>query len=321
MAGNEVVLTFAGDTTKLESAFDKVGAGAKAAASKVDSASKEMGNGLGTLGDKADGAESQLIGVHDIIDGTATIMEGPGKQGIVAYIQGWADLAGGLAPVLSGLSRTKIAMMAHVVWGGIVKAATVTWTAVQWLLNAALTANPIGLIIVAIAALVAIIVLIATKTTWFQTAWKYAWSGIKTAALAVWNWMKGLPSMFGDVFKKVAGVITAPFRIAFNTIAKLWNNTIGSLSWTVPSWIPFIGGNHISVPKLPTFHTGGVVPGAPGQEMLAVLQAGERVIPAGASGAGSVELHFHSNGGTFEDGFVATFEKLYRQGRIRVAVA
>lgn len=320
---NQVTLTFAGDTEKLESAFDRVGQGAKAMGDKVSIASKsfdDTGSSIGRMGEKADGAESKLIGIHDVIDGTATIMEGPGKAGIAAYIQGWADLAGGMAPLLMGLAQTKVAMMAHVVWGGIVKAATATWTGVQWLLNAALTANPIGLIIVAIAALVAIIVLIATKTTWFQTAWKFAWSGIKAAALAVWDWLKGLPSMLGSVFSKVAGVITAPFRSAFNFIADAWNNTIGSLSWTVPSWVPFIGGNHISVPNLPKFHTGGLVPGAPGQEMLAVLQAGERVTPASRAG-GPMELHFHSNGGSFEDGFVATFEKMVKQGRIVIRTA
>lgn len=315
---NQVTLTFAGDTAQLEKAFDRVGAGAKAASSKVDSASHEMGNGLGALGEKADGAESKLIGIHDVIDGTATIMQGPGKQGIVAYIQGWADLAGGMAPLLMGLAQTKVAMMAHVVWGGIVKAATATWTGVQWLLNAALTANPIGLVIVAIAALVAIIVLIATKTTWFQTAWKFAWNGIKTAAVAVWDWMKGLPSKLGSVFKSVAGAITAPFRAAFNFVSDAWNHTVGRLSWSVPSWIPVIGGNTISAPKMPRFHTGGVVPGAPGQEMLAVLQAGERITPANRANAGAVNLTFRSNGGTMEDAIVAAFEKAYRNGRITV---
>ena len=69
-----------------------------------------------------------------------------------------------------------------------VRIATVTWTGVQWLLNAALTANPIGLVIVAIAALVAVIVLIATKTTWFQTTWRYVWTFVKDVAQAVGDW-------------------------------------------------------------------------------------------------------------------------------------
>ena len=60
-------------------------------------------------------------------------------------------------------------------------------TAAQWLLNAALTANPIGLVIVAIAALVAGIVLIATKTTWFQTVWGVMTDGLGKAWQWLWN--------------------------------------------------------------------------------------------------------------------------------------
>jgi hypothetical protein len=94
-----------------------------------------------------------------------------------------AVIAGTILAVNAGL------MIYHGVMS-VVKAATVVWTVVQWLLNVALTANPIGLIIVAIAALIAIVVLIATKTDWFQKLWGWAWGGIKAAALFVWNWIK-----------------------------------------------------------------------------------------------------------------------------------
>jgi chromosome segregation ATPase len=50
-------------------------------------------------------------------------------------------------------------------------------TAAQWAWNAAMDANPIGIVVVAVGALIAIIVVIATKTTWFQTAWKASWGG------------------------------------------------------------------------------------------------------------------------------------------------
>jgi hypothetical protein len=167
-------------------------------------------------------------------------------------------------------------------------------TAAQWLWNVALTANPIGIIIVAIAALVAIIILIATKTTWFQTAWRVAWRGIRSAAQAVWDWLGGAFSWLGNqlgaiprrlrsAFSGLFNIITAPWRAAFNFISRAWNNTVGRLHWSVPGWVPGIGGASISAPRLPTFHGGGIVPGAPGQEMLALLQAGERVTPAGQS--------------------------------------
>lgn len=77
-----------------------------------------------------------------------------------------------------------------------------TWAAAQWILNAALSANPIGLVVLAIVALVAIVVLIATKTTWFQTIWSAVWTAIKatTAAIvtgikATLNWFAGLPGL------------------------------------------------------------------------------------------------------------------------------
>ena len=285
---NEVTLTFAGDTDKLEKAFDKVGAGAKTMSDKVGASSSavdEHGNAMGRMGDKADGAEANLIGVVDIMSGTATIMQGPAKVGMGAYIQGWADLAGGLAPVLISLAQVKLATIgntiataASTVAQGAAKAATVVWTGVQWLLNVALTANPIGLLIVGIAALIAIVVLIATKTTWFQDAWRVSWGAIKSVAMSVWDWLSALPGKVGAAFASIAGTISAPWRAGFNAIANAWNNTVGRLSWTVPSWVPLIGGKTISAPKLPTFHRGGVVPGAAGQDVLAVLQGGEQVI-------------------------------------------
>jgi len=65
--------------------------------------------------------------------------------------------------------------------------ATGVMTAAQWLLNAALTANPIGIVVVAVAALVGAIILIATKTTWFQTAWQYMTSSLAAAWQWLWN--------------------------------------------------------------------------------------------------------------------------------------
>lgn len=233
-------------------------------------------------------------------------------------------IATGLSGIINAVPADVLTVIvgAWVAWATAVKlyalytmaAALVTqgWAVAQTALNVAMSLNPVVLIVLAIIALVAIIVIIATKTHWFQTLWKKAWGGIKAAAHAVgswfkdtlwpwikgvwegikdkavgvWNWMKGLPGKLKTAFAKVKDYLLAPFRAAFNLVADAWNNTIGRLSWTVPSWIPGVGGNTISAPKLPHFHSGGVVPGIPGSEMLAVLQAGEKVSPA-TSSAGS----------------------------------
>jgi hypothetical protein len=174
------------------------------------------------------------------------------------------------------------------------------WITVQEILNVVMALNPIGLIIIAVAALIAIIVVIATKTTWFQDLWKAAWGWVKKAASNAWDFIKKIPGWIGSAFAKVAGFITAPFRSAFNLVADAWNNTVGRLSFTFPSWVPGIGGNSISVPNLPHFHSGGFVGGTPGSEQLAVLQAGERVLPA-TSGGDPMTLTINSGGSRLDD--------------------
>lgn len=91
-----------------------------------------------------------------LFDATAPII--PFVQGGAAMFSTGADIANiysGLSPVFrslgSWLGKTAIAQKLLSVWTGIV-------TAAQWAWNVALNANPIGLVIIAIAALVAIVV-------------------------------------------------------------------------------------------------------------------------------------------------------------------
>ena len=201
-------------------------------------------------------------------------------------LQKWADQLAVIAPLLQAV----VGVVALV-------------TAAQWAWNVAMTANPIGLIIVGIGLLVAGIVLIATKTTWFQTAWKYSWSAIKSAASSFWDWFKRIPGWTSDAFSKIASVISWPYRQAFNLISDAWNATIGGLSFSIPDWVPGLGGSGWSVPNLPRFHSGGVVPGPAGSEMLAVLQAGETVLPT-QGGAAGVTIVLGSDGTAFGDALV-----------------
>jgi len=109
-----------------------------------------------------------------------------------------------------------ISQKAVAVWTGIV-------TAAQWLWNAAMTANPIGIIIVAIAALVGAIIWIATKTTWFQTAWKYAWNAIKAAGEWAWRYLKPVfegISLAARIMATIIGVLVVyPIILLFKALA------------------------------------------------------------------------------------------------------
>lgn len=337
MAKNQVTLTFAGDSAQLEKAFDRVGESAKGMGSDVGTAAKgfdKLDKASGSLERAGRGLRDAFTGTQDAMKATGAIMRGDfSPQTFLLAGAAIADLAGAFGDLIIPMVRAtaslvahRTAMIAHAVASATVTAATKTWAAIQWVLNAALTANPIGIIIVAIGLLVGAIIWIATKTTWFQTAWRVAWGGIKSVAMGVWNWLKDLPGRIGSVFVKVAEFIGRPFRAAFNMVANAWNNTVGRLRFTVPSWVPGIGGNTIAAPTLPTFkfHAGGRVPGAPGQEVMAILQAGERVVPNGGSGSGSLgpdDLRMPTNGGAFDRLALEWLSGLMRRNNLKLVRA
>lgn len=95
---------------------------------------------------------------------------------------GWASLAA----LRIQLIALKIQQIALATWTGIVTAATWAWNAAMLVAT-----SPITLVVLAIAALVAAIIWVAVKTTWFQTAWKYTWNAIKEVAGAVGRWFAG----------------------------------------------------------------------------------------------------------------------------------
>ncbi len=349
MSGNNVTLTFAGDTDKLERAFDRVGASSRKMSDKVGEAANSFdraGEAADAVDTKAMGFRDTLTGVQDTAGGVSAIMKGDLFTGFLTLGAGIGDLGPGLYNTLipslkasvEWLKAGKLAMVAQTVWSGIVKGATLAWTGVQWLLNAALSANPIGLIIIGIAALIAIIVLIATKTTWFQTIWKAVWGFMKGVGhwfahdfadffVNAWNkvvsfgvkahdWFAALPGKFKAMFIKVGDFIFAPFKWALNKVADVWNGTVGKLHWTVPDWIPGIGGKSLSAPLLPHFHSGGVVPGSPGQEVLAVLQAGERVQTVAQARAGDTGGNMYRF--EFTGALGALIEREMREGRLTI---
>ena len=93
----------------------------------------------------------------------------------------------------------------------------------------------------------------------------------------------------------VADVISAPFKAAFRAVASLWNNTIGKLSFSVPSWVPGIGGKGFDVPDIPMLAEGGIVTGP---TLAMIGEAGpEAVIPLSKMGGMGGGITVNVNGG------------------------
>jgi hypothetical protein len=114
--------------------------------------------------------------------------------------------------------------------------ATKVATAAQWLFNAAVDANPIALIVLAIVGLIAVIVLLATKTQFFQSLWSAftgfmvaAFNLVQTAALAVFHWIE-------QNWPLLVGILFGPFGLAVAIIVTHFN-TIMSMARTVVSTI------------------------------------------------------------------------------------
>lgn len=99
-------------------------------------------------------------------------------------------------------------------------AATKVATAAQWLWNVALTANPIGIVIVAIAAFVAAIILLWKNSETFRTIVLAVWGAVKTAIAATADWF----------VKSVWPAIKATLSALGDAFSWLWKNVI------IPVW-------------------------------------------------------------------------------------
>ncbi|AVJ48762.1 tape measure protein [Gordonia phage SallySpecial] len=154
-----------------------------------------------------------------------------------------------LATVVAGLAVAILAVNAALT---VYKAVGAVVTAVQWAMNSAFLANPITWVVLAVIALIAVIVLIATKTTWFQTIWQAmcagavaawrwitgaisaaigwlagVWSSIVAGASAAWNWVSSAAAtawnFVSSIVATVAGVIGAVIRGAINIVVGHFN--------------------------------------------------------------------------------------------------
>lgn len=97
-------------------------------------------------------------------------------------------------------------------------------------IDAAFVATPIGWIVLAIIAVIAIIVLLWEKCAWFRDAVEAVWNAIKIAAVAVWNFIKQAAIFVFDAIvayvKMWVLVITTIFHAIVVAAVAIWHGLV-----------------------------------------------------------------------------------------------
>jgi hypothetical protein len=210
-----------------------------------------------------------------------------------------AGVVGGLALAIVGVNA------AMTIWTATTKA----FAAIQLAFNAVMAANPIVLFALAIAALVVGLVIAYKKFDAFRDIVDAVFSAIKTG-------IKGGMDAITTYLSFVMGV----YKAIFNGIATLWNNTIGKLKFSVPNWVPGLGGKGFEVPNIPMLAAGGIV----SSPTLALIgeRGPEAVVPLSKMGdmGGGTNVTIHVNGGD-PNAVVAALRTYMRQnGSIPIRV-
>ncbi len=134
---------------------------------------------------------------------------------ITALVSGFSALAGFLSDNIGIVLPLVAAIGAMVGYVKLVTLAVRAWFVAQLLLDAALDANPIGVIVLAIVGLVAALVYAYTHSEKFRAVVQATWAGIKAAVGAVIGFFAGLPAFFAGIW----GIITGAFNSATLAIA------------------------------------------------------------------------------------------------------
>ena len=211
----------------------------------------------------------------------------PALEAVLPYLQqmaSWAQenpqtfliIAGTIGGIAAAIMVANAAITAWTV-------ATKIATGIQLLFNLAMSANPVGLIVIGIAALIAAVVVAWNKFDWFRNG-----------VLAVFDGIKNAVTRSLDVIKTLFNAYLNAYKFVFNQIAKLWNSTIGKIGFTVPDWVPFVGGKSFDVPDIPMLAEGGIV----NRPTLAMIgeRGPEAVVPLDRyrGGGGGITININS---------------------------
>lgn len=231
---NTVEVTITGRERGLSASFDK-----------INKRSKETAESFGRLEEASDSAENKAQGFASTLTGTADVMAGFGQVargdvfgGLVTLGGGFADLAEGVnytvVPALRAMTKISILQAKATVQAAVSSArltvvekarAVVTKgvAVAQRALNLVMRANPIGLVITAIVALIAIFTALYKNNKGFRDFVDRMWRSIRqwvaTAVKVIGEWLSRFGTWLRTLWTRSAGFRDALGRI-FSWIAR-----------------------------------------------------------------------------------------------------
>ena len=160
--------------------------------------------------------EKAIEKITDLIGKAAPQIE-KGVQWIINHLP---EIEAGVIGIGVAFAAWKVAGIITAVTTALagMSAAEVVAAAKTWLLNAAMAANPIGLVVAAIAGLVTAFVVLWKKSEKFREFWKGLWEEIKKVVKPVIDFIVGVFSEAWENIKAVWAVVSKFFKTVFDGI-------------------------------------------------------------------------------------------------------
>lgn len=184
----------------------------------------------GALRSVLTGLGSAVGGVASAIAGSRTalaVLAGTVTAAVVA----WKAYQAAQAVSLFWLKLHTVGTIQHTVVSKAAAAAARVWAAGQWVLNAAMAANPFTLVVIAVVALVAAFVIAWRKSETFRAVIIGVFNAVKGVVLSVLSWMRGfIVSVWGFIVGAVRAYVTAWRTVivtAFNVVRAIVGAVIG----------------------------------------------------------------------------------------------
>jgi phage-related protein len=212
----------------------------------ISALGKALG-GLAKLGpiDKQIGKfKAALKGIEDLSGPGAKLGSGlrslaTGAKNVgVAMAKGALDVAKMVAQQAAlgiRMLLTNARMLAQRAITLVVTAATNAWAAVQWLINIAMSANPLGLVIIAIVALVAAVILLWRNSETFRKIVTAAFEAVVAAGVWLWHALV-------DAFELIVAVATVVWQTIVDVVQGAWLTLVGWFRTAISVYIKFWTG-------------------------------------------------------------------------------